>query len=169
MKQDKPVNVWRMVAQRRVLTGRAPLAALPRLAGLLVDTQGEVEFSLSFGGDALCPAFAHLEASTVLPLQCQRSLRRFGFPVALEQRLGLIRSEAGEAALPPGVEPVLVPEDGLMQPLDLVQDELILAVPVLPVAADSTPLDTVWITPEPDAPAQVEHPFAVLAHLKRHS
>jgi len=169
MKQDKPINVWRMAAQRRVLTGRAPLAALPRLAGLLVDTVGEVEFTLSFGSSALCPAFAYLEANALLPLQCQRSLRRFGFPVALEQRLGLIRSETDEAALPPGVEPVLVPDDGLMRALDLVQDELILAIPVLPVAPDSTPLEPVWVTPEPDAPVEVEHPFAVLAHLKRHS
>jgi len=169
MKPDKPVNLWRMAAQRREFAGRAPLAVLPRLAGLLMDAEGEVEFTLSFGSSALCPAFAHLEANAVLPLQCQRSLRRFGLPVKVDQRLGLIRSEAEEAALPPGVEPVLVPKDGLMQVLDLLQDELILAVPVLPVAPDSAPLEPVWVTQGSDAPIEVDTPFAVLAHLKRHS
>jgi len=169
MKLDKPLNVWRMAAQRREIAGCAPLSALPRLAGLLVDGEGEVNFTLNFGGDALCPAFAHLEANTVLPLQCQRSLRRFGFPVNLSQRLGLIRNESDEAALPPGYEPVLVPADGLLLPLDLLQDELILAIPVLPVAPESEPLEQTWPTPDVADSGMPDNPFAILAHLKQKS
>ena len=72
-----------------------------------------------------------------MPLQCQRSLRRFLQPVRIRQRLGLIRRESDEAALPAECEPLLVSADGLLRPLDLVEDELILALPVVPVAPDS--------------------------------
>ena len=73
-------------------------------------------------------------------LRCQRSLQPFVLPARVEQTLGLIREEAEEAGLPPGYEPLLVPEDGRIVPIDLVEDELILALPVVPVALDSGPL-----------------------------
>ena len=59
-------------------------------------------------------------------------LKRFLQPVQLVQRLGLIREEADEAGLPEGYEPLLVPDDGMLRPAELVEDELILAVPVVP-------------------------------------
>jgi len=151
-----------MVAARRILDGHLPLSALPRLTSLLFDDEGEVRFSLSFDRDALKVAYVELEMETVLPLQCQRSLRRFGFPVRMRQRLGLIREEADEAGLPPGYEPVLVPEDGQLRPLDLIEDELILAIPVVPVDPDSPPAVPLPPADEPEKP----HPFAMLAALK---
>ena len=45
------LDAWRMVSARRGLEGRAPLASLPRLAGSLVDTDGEVAYTLDFGSD----------------------------------------------------------------------------------------------------------------------
>ena len=47
-----------------------------------------------------------------LPLECQSSLRPFVLPVQLVQRLGLIRDEADEAALPEAYEALLVEADG---------------------------------------------------------
>jgi len=132
MTLHKPLDLWRMVAGRRIVEGRVPLSALPRLAGLLFDREGEVAFSLGFDRDALGVAYAELELATVLPLQCQRSLQRFGFPVQLHQRLGLIRKEEDEAGLPLGYEPLLVPEHGQVRALDLIEDELILVIPVNP-------------------------------------
>ena len=131
------VDAWRMVEARRGFSGQAPLAALTRLRDSLEDVEGEVRFTLDFGTDALQVAYVDLDIETALPLQCQRSLRRFLQPVRIRQRLGLIRRESDEAALPAECEPLLVPADGLLRPLDLVEDELILALPVVPVAPDS--------------------------------
>ena len=62
-----------------------------------------------------------------MPLECQRS-RSVLLPVHMVQRWGLIRDEADEAALPAEYEALLVPEDGMLRPLDLVEDELVLAI-----------------------------------------
>ena len=133
-----------MVAARRQFEGALPLSAMSRLGGSLADSEGECRFALEFGQDALQVPYVELSIEAGLPLVCQRSLERFVFPVKTVQRLGLIRDEADEAALPPGYEALLVPEDGLLRPADLVEDELVLAVPVVPLAPDAAPVDRTW-------------------------
>jgi uncharacterized protein len=86
-------------------------------------------------------------------------------PVQIVQRLGLIRDEADEAALPPGYEPLLMPEDGMLRPSEMVEDELILAVPVVPVAPGSEAVERDW--PVPAAESEQASPFAALAALKK--
>lgn len=142
-----------------------PLSAMSRLAGSLADTAGECSFTLEFGHDALQVPFVELSIDAGLPLVCQRSLERFVFPVTTVQRLGLIRDESDEAALPPGYEPLLVPEDGLLRPVDLVEDELVLALPVVPLAPDSAPVERTWSAGEEEL--QAASPFAALASLKK--
>lgn len=154
-----------MVAARRQFEGRVPLSTLARLQGSLADAGGECAFTLEFGQDALQVPFIELRLQAGLPLVCQRSLERFVFPVDAVQRLGLIRDEADEAALPEGYEPLLVPEDGLVRPLDLVEDELVLALPVVPVAPESEPVERTWAGTEEEQ--QAANPFAALAALKK--
>ena len=138
---------------------------MSRLSGGLADTQGECRFSLEFGQDELQVPYVELSIEAGLPLMCQRSLERFVFPVQTVQRLGLIRDEADEAALPPGYEALLVPEDGQLRPADLVEDELVLAVPVVPLAPGSEPVDQTWSAGEEEI--QAASPFAALASLKK--
>ncbi|MBB6064519.1 uncharacterized protein HNR76_001055 [Pseudoxanthomonas broegbernensis] len=154
-----------MVATGRRFEGGVPLSAMARLGGSLADAEGECRFALEFGCDALQVPFVELSIEAGLPLVCQRSLERFVFPVKSVQRLGLIRDEADDAALPPGYEALLVPEDGQLRPLDLVEDELVLALPVVPVAPDSRPIDHTWSAGEEEQ--QAASPFAALASLKK--
>ena len=154
-----------MVAARRQFEGALPLSAMSRHGGSLADSEGECRFALEFGQDALQVPYVELSIEAGLPLVCQRSLERFVFPVKTVQRLGLIRDEADEAALPPGYEALLVPEDGLLRPADLVEDELVLAVPVVPLAPDAAPVDRTWSAREEEM--QAASPFAALASLKK--
>jgi uncharacterized protein len=160
------LDVWRMVAARRGFEGHVPLAVFTRLQGLLFDSEGEVGFTLQFDSDALLKvSFVELRVDAALPLECQRSLQRFVLPVNLQQRLGLIRDEADEAALPEEYEALLVPDDGMLRLLDLVEDELVLAVPAVPVSPGSDAVDRDWPVPEEEL-AQA-NPFAGLASLKK--
>lgn len=161
------LDAWRLVAARRGVEGRLPLSTLSRLAGLLHDTDGEVRFSLDFDTDELQVPYAELKIDAELPLLCQRSLERFLLPVQIVQRLGLIREEADEAALSPGYEPLLMPEDGMLHPAELVEDELILAVPVVPMAPGSDAVERDW--PAPAAEQDAANPFAVLSSLKKNN
>lgn len=158
------LDAWRMVTARRGVEGRLPLSALTRLRDSLLDTEGEVRFALDFDRDELQVPYVELRIEAGLPLVCQRSLERFLLPVNIVQRLGLIRDEADEAALPPGYEPLLVPEDGMLRPSELVEDELILAIPVVPMAPGTDAMERDW--PADEAEQERANPFAALAALK---
>ena len=93
----------------------------------------------------------------------QRTLERYLHRVRLVQQLGLITSEAQEAALPEQMEPLLVPESGEMPAIDLVEDELILAVPVVPINPDSELPSQEWHEEEEE---EKQNPFGVLSQLK---
>ena len=159
------VDAWRMVAARREFEGRIPLATMVRLRDSLLQPEGDARYVLAFGIDALKVPFAELRIEAELPLECQSSLQRFLLPVQLVQRLGLIRDEADEAALPPDYEALLVEADGMLKPAELVEDELILALPVVPVSPDAEAVERDF-APTAEETAQA-NPFAALAGLKR--
>jgi uncharacterized protein len=165
VEMPETLDAWRMLAARREFEGRIALSALPRLRDALVDAGGDVAYVAEFDHDAMQVPYLELKIDAQLPLQCQRSLQRFLFPVRLVQRLGLIRNEADEAALPEGYEPLVVPEDGTLRPLELVEDELILAIPVMPVMPGSESVERDWpVSAEEEVRA---NPFAGLAALKK--
>lgn len=158
------LDAWRMVAARRVFEGTLPLSSMTRLRDVLHDDEGVVGFTLEFDIDDLQVPYVELRIDAALPLECQRTLQRFLQPVQVVQRLGLIREESDEAGLPEGYEPLLMPDDGMLRPADLVEDELILAVPVVPAMPGTEAMEKDW-------PVQAEEkeqasPFAALARLK---
>jgi len=103
-----------------------------------------------------------------LTLTCQRTLESFVLPLTVDSRLGLIRNEREEAGLPPGCEPLLVAEDGKLNPADVIEDELLLALPLVPVDPDSSlPPEVTGPGPEQSAAEATDNPFAVLRGLKK--
>ncbi len=160
------LDAWRQVTARRGLEGRVPLASLKRLSSLLAEPEGDVTFSLDFDRDKLGVAYVEVRAQAQLPLVCQRTLERFFLPVQIDQRMGLIRDEAEEAALPPGYEALLVDPSGELVTLDVVEDELILTVPVVPVAPGTDAVESEWGAGEAPEAAERPNPFAALAALK---
>jgi uncharacterized protein len=158
------LDAWRMVAARRYFEGELPLSVFTRLKDSLTDSEGVCRYHLEFGRDSLDLPFVEVRIETSLPMLCQRSLERYLQPVAVLQRLGLITEEAQEAALPEGTEPLLLDASAELRPIELIEDELILALPVVPINPDSTELQANWPedTDEDDKP----HPFAALAALK---
>ncbi len=160
------LDAWRMVAARRRFEGQVNLADLTRLQGLVADTEGTCTYALEFGRDEIVRvSYVELTITTELPLTCQRSMQRFLLPVHVVQRLGLVRDEAEEAALPEEYEALLVPEDGELRPLDVVEDELVLAVPVVPLSPDGEAVDRDWAPTEEET--SKANPFAALAALKK--
>jgi len=158
------VDASRMVQARRSFQGTLPLASLARLRGSLAADDGVAEYDLEFGRDELGVAYLALRVDAELPLVCQRTLEVYRQPVHVEQRLGLIGHESDEAALPPGYEALLI-VDGQVHPAEVIEDELILALPVVPLKPGA-PLD--WNDGSEPDPVDEEpaNPFAVLAKLK---
>ena len=160
------VDVARQVQARYTYKGTLPLASMQRLRGSLASSEGEARYVVEFGKDGLGISYLALRVEAGLPLVCQRTLETFMYPVAVDQRLGLIASESDEAGLPEEYEPLLV-ADGHLGIADVIEDELILALPVVPLKPGA-PLE--WNDGSDEASTDMEpiNPFGVLGSLKKH-
>ncbi len=164
------LDAWRMLAARRSFEGSVPLKSMPRLCEALEEPDGDCSYALAFDRGSLGVPHVEVRARAQLPLVCQRTLRRFLLPVEIVQRLALVEGEDHEAELPEGYEALVVGADGTIHPLDLIEDEFILALPVVPVDPSSEPVEASWpATPQGGAEATTtqDNPFAVLADFRR--
>lgn len=139
------------------------MAELSRLAEVVVDAAGAVSYELvGEAGIGRSPAL-RFRASAVLQLCCQRCLNAMEWPLDRESVLELVK---------PGAP---IPDDELendeadaieavpdMDVLALVEDELLLAVPLAPRHESCDP-------PRPLGGADKESPFAALAKLRKDS
>ncbi|MEX1828988.1 YceD family protein [Luteibacter sp. CQ10] len=162
------VDAWREVRARRSFQGRLPVSAFSRLGEVVASPEGDVTYELDFGRDNLGIAYVAVRAKASLMLVCQRSLEPFALPVEVDARLGLIVEEREEAALPPGYEPLLLEEDGKLDPIATIEDELLLALPLVPVNPDHELPEEIAGTEE-DIPSDEppDNPFAALRELMK--
>lgn len=156
-----------MVQARQSYAGSLPLTHFRRLGSSLAETGGQARYQLDFDRDAMGQPFLRVRVEAALPLQCQRSLDVYEEPVAIDQKLGLIRSERDEAALLPDFEPLLVAGDGQLDLADVIEDELILALPLIPTRPGE-PLEHVESVDDGETEEPRNNPFAALAGLKKH-
>ncbi len=170
------VDPWRSADQNRSFSGRVELEQLHRLTGALHAVSGEAEFDLVFLRDEQRRPRISGHVRATLSLQCQRCLDELVLPVDAELNLAVIEVAAEAERLPEEVEPVQV-EEGMLRLLDIVEDELILAIPQVPMhgpsecdveRAESAP-EPVPADPRHDESDQKENPFSVLAGLRKDS
>lgn len=171
MSSRLPVRVdpWRLADQGKTLEGRYPLAEMPRLAPLLADTEAEVAFRLSFGRDPQGRPVVRGEVEAVLSLICQRCLEPLAHTVRSRFVLGLVTSIAEAKKLPDTYESLLAEED-TVSPRDLVEEELLLALPAVPRHAERcSPTSESGGARAEREDKSAASPFAVLARLGRRS
>ncbi len=122
----------RAVQAGRVLEGEIEQVTLPRLAAALHNPDGKVNYRLTFERGMLDLVSVRVELQTELPLQCQRSLEPFVLPLSVLTTLSPVHDDDDAAALPEGWEPIELDGDGRVRPSDLIEDELLLALPAVP-------------------------------------
>jgi uncharacterized protein len=113
--------------------GKLPLSAFPRLQDVLVSDTGEVEYSLRGVRDERGRPGLRLDVRATLKLRCQRCLDALAFEVDARELLVLAASQAeieAESGDPEAADRVLGAKD--MAVRDLVEDELLLALPYAP-------------------------------------
>ncbi len=149
-----------MVAGRRSFEGVLPVAELPRLVEALADDRGDVTYRLDFEQDELGGPQLHVVLSAGLTLECQRTLESFVYPARVDTRLGLLADEQDADALPGECEPLLL-EGGALSPRRVIEDELLLALPLVPVKPGSEIMQGEWTTPgDPPQDAERDEPTA---------
>lgn len=141
-----------------------PLASFPRLCEGLTQTEGVVRVRCRFERDAQHVAWLRGELETAVTLTCQRCMEDMVLPVAVTVELALVHDEDYAERLADDADYLVAPEQGLVL-ADILEDELLLAIPYIPAHEDCD----LGVRSVEAAPAEVhrENPFQVLAALKK--
>jgi len=171
MKDRLPEHIepLRLARSQRLLHGRLPLSRMSRLVSSLEDDTGEIDVDLKFDVDVTGIAWMEGHLTGILPLCCQRCMQQLLMPIDVTFKLAMIESESEIERLGEQYEPLLLEDDSLLSVVELVEDELLLALPIVPKhdtvkcnAGEEIVEQVVEVKPE-----QKKNPFAVLADLKR--
>lgn len=166
MSRDFPdwVDPVKAAAGRRRFSGTMPLAWMERVADLIAGVEGEIAFRLAFDRDAQGQVLVTIRISGDVPLVCQRSLEVYRHPLEVETRVAVVESDAAAESLPGDCEPVVC-ADRRLALVGLVEEELLLALPLVPRRPDTEPPG-----PGPESESEPDDdagPFAELARLRR--
>jgi uncharacterized protein len=153
------VDPWKAADGRRSFQGTMPLKWMKRLSPLLAQADPEdgsgpdaewqdARFSATFGYDRQGTVTVNLDVQAELPLVCQRSLETYLEKVSRHSVLAVVESIEAQDLVPEHYEPVLA-EHRRLALLDLVEDELLLAVPQVPRNPE---LPAVRLSTDPGAP-----------------
>ncbi|VAX09774.1 hypothetical protein MNBD_GAMMA26-1204 [hydrothermal vent metagenome] len=165
------VDPWRMADQEKTFSGRVAIADLPRLSKGVLGAQGEVELELIFGHDREKRAYIQGFVKADLILECQRCLRPMDAPLMSQLNIALVKGLAEAERLPEYYDPLLLNEPRIRL-LDVVEDELLLSLPQVPIHAAGECNPESYQALAQDGAGQGEltagsSPFAVLAELKQ--
>jgi len=150
-----------LVDKRRRFKGVLPLATMPRLQDTLLTSAGEAKFELNFSKEGrIAAVLGGIEAE--LELQCQCCLEPIRLRLSNAVRLGIVRSIAEADLLPESFEPLLLEEE-TVRLADIVQDELLLAIPLIPQHTQCKRS----LTEAGKPGGERENPFAALADFKK--
>jgi uncharacterized protein len=119
----------RLAASGQVISGKIALSKMHRLVTLLSDTKQDAVVELTFGRDQTGQAVIGGYIDTQFTLVCQRCMQPMSYPVKAVVNLGLVLSHAESNQLPINYEPLIV-EEPRMSLATLIEDELLLALPV---------------------------------------
>ncbi|HZO22290.1 MAG TPA: YceD family protein [Steroidobacteraceae bacterium] len=130
---SKPLDIDRLADSEADVAFVVSLAELPRLRSRLEGVSGTVAGHVRFSREAGL-VVADVEVSGDATLICQRCLQPMSEPVNSSVRVALIATEAALARVPDQLEPVLA-AGGRISIGELVEEELLLALPIVPLHA----------------------------------
>lgn len=168
------LDVRRFAEEGVVLQADAELRSFARLRADTADADPQLPVHWHARGELLNPhhhapeVWLHLQADAILPLVCQRCLTPVQLPVAVDRSFRFVADEATAAAHDDEAEEDLLALSHSFDLLELVEDELLMDLPVAPRhEACPEPVKMSVVDPAFEAAgAERENPFAVLGRLK---
>lgn len=155
------------------LAGQDKVAQHPRLLDETAGQGGEQPVHWTAQGELRNPGhvqpqvWLRLRAQATLPLTCQRCLLPVDVPVEVDRLFRFVADEATAAAEDDEAEEDLLALSRSFDLVELVEDELLMALPVAPMheaCPEAVPMSAA--DPDFEAGSGRENPFAQLAKLK---
>jgi len=125
-------DAFKVAARGGELSGAIDPFRLRRLGDRVAEEGGSIVWRIRGGGDRQGRPALTVEVEGEIPVTCQRCLGTMRQPVAQETVLLLARSEAEMVRLDEASDCEVVLASAPLQALELVEDELLLALPFAP-------------------------------------
>lgn len=127
------ISAMKFARDAGVLEREVPVSDLPRLHDLLAEISGGVSYRVEGVKGERGQAQLRLQVWGRLPLSCQRCLRAIDFDLEVDSLLQLVPEgvELSQEELEDDTRDFL-PVDGDLNIVELVEDEILLALPVAP-------------------------------------
>ncbi|MDQ8036007.1 MAG: YceD family protein [Pedobacter sp.] len=163
------IDAQKWADREAVINQVIPLSGFVRLCEGAASNEGEVSVNVRIHRDAQGLFVVDGEMSTQVALVCQRCLEPVMTPIDASVQLWLLRDESVADRLPDDADYLVLDEEGRISLADALEDELILALPLVAAHDDceAYQLQAGEIAEVDDEePPKRENPFQVLAGLK---
>lgn len=162
------VKPYPLTAHKAVIKGVIGESRLTRLAATVTAVKRPAAAQLTFSVDDSGYRLIQAEVDSLVQVQCQRCLQDFDYHLQGSFQLALVHNETMAKGLPDHLEPLLLLPDEPLDVIELVEDELLLSLPI-------------QLTHEPEdcqvklqfgddeaatEPTPVASPFDILAKMK---
>jgi uncharacterized protein len=133
----------------------------------MVDWQASAELRMGAAGQM--DTWLHLQANTAVPLTCQRCMGAVQTPLQVDQWYRFVATEEIAMAEDDASEEDLLVMAPQFDLLALLEDELLMALPLVPMHDECPVLPTfsAGVIELPAGEAEKPNPFAALAQLKK--
>jgi len=163
----KTLDPFKFADQNKILEGHIAIHLMSRLAEMLVDSTGVVDIELEFDRDEQNLRILKGKLSATVNLMCQRCLKPVEKLIQSDFQLGIVMTDEQAQNLPRYYEPLLVEHGERLEIQDVIEEELILSLPMFAYHDDCEANSY----PEADeeviaAEEEKINPFDVLASLK---
>lgn len=167
------LNVRPFCTQQQRQAGDWPTLSLSRLSeGLFAEPAATQMVQWSLQGNQVPSAagepelWLHLLAQTSVTMQCQRCLQAMDQPLQVDRRFRFVRTEEEAERLDEVSEEDVLVLSPKLDAIELLEDELILVLPLVPRHEPACPNPLPLPADEPDLEAAAPNPFAALAALR---
>ena len=164
----RKVDATKLVEVNQQFNAAIDSSKLDRLNEAVDQCNAPVECKLSFERDEERYRLMTGECSTRVTMICQRCLGNVEVDVKSQFSLGFVFNDEQAAQLPKRLEPVEMDENGIVDLWSVIEDEVILALPMFPMHSES---ECQIQQPEPENTTSGNekrpNPFDVLAQLKQ--
>lgn len=159
------------VSNEASLNGELPVEQFERLSDVLATTAGSVAVALKFHQIGNWRNCVSGDCDAKVIVICQRCLGECEYSISSKIRLGFVDKESSVEKLPDDIEPFLLNDEKMVYLVDLLEDDLLLQMPLAPMHTNQNDCDPEMTTryqvseeEKPETPKQ-KNPFAVLKEL----
>ena len=167
-KLPKEIDPFRLAQNGLKLEGQLPLAEMPRLAKSLHSNDGVVTVKMAFDIDEIGTPYMHGEFKTSVSVICERCMQPMTLDLDVDCLLAMIIGERKSEGLAEQYDPWVLENSDPVLLSAIIEDELILSLPLVPRHDEVCLPDEAWSVGDEDIVEldKPVSPFAVLAKLK---